>query len=520
MKAAADRKSSFGTDTRGEGAPVRAVQYVRMSTDRQQYSTRNQSEANHDYAALHGMIIVRTYADEGKSGLTVRGRAALKRLIGDIEAGRADFAAVLVYDVSRWGRFQDADEGSYYEHICKRAGIQVHYCAEPFRNNGDVYAAIVKTIKRAMAAEYSRELSVKAFAGQQFLARLGFRMGAPPPYGTRRRLVDSSGAAKGVLDRGQRKSLQVDRVILMPGPPEEIAVVRRIFSTFVTKQKSEGVIARELNEEGIASGLPRPWTPARIRWLLRNEIYLGNVVWNRTSARLRGRARPNHPDAWVRRPWPFPPIVERAQFDAAQAIFRQRRAPFPKEEVLEALRRVARTHGFLDQRLIEASPGLPSVRRLYDEFGGVGKIRELIGAKGRLEPSDDELLAALRRLLRKKGHLTKLLVNASKAAPHASVYERRFGSLSAAYRLIGYENGRGSRLSDDEALEALREVLRKHGRLSTRLIERSKGTPSVFIYRTRFGSLVQAYELISYRGDYWNQQTRPSPKTARETSSE
>ncbi|MEO6246527.1 MAG: hypothetical protein ABIQ12_13930 [Opitutaceae bacterium] len=27
------------------------------------------------------------------------------------------------YDVSRWGRFQDADESGYYEYICKRAGI-------------------------------------------------------------------------------------------------------------------------------------------------------------------------------------------------------------------------------------------------------------------------------------------------------------------------------------------------------------------------------------------------------------
>jgi glycosyltransferase involved in cell wall biosynthesis len=45
---------------------------------------------------------------------------------------------------------------SYYEHICKRAGIKVHYCAEPFKNDGTIYAAIVKSIKRAMAAEYSR----------------------------------------------------------------------------------------------------------------------------------------------------------------------------------------------------------------------------------------------------------------------------------------------------------------------------------------------------------------------------
>lgn len=49
------------------------------------------------------------------------GRDALKDLIAVVQNGKADFAYILVYDVSRWGRFQDADESAYYEYICKRA---------------------------------------------------------------------------------------------------------------------------------------------------------------------------------------------------------------------------------------------------------------------------------------------------------------------------------------------------------------------------------------------------------------
>jgi DNA invertase Pin-like site-specific DNA recombinase len=71
-----------------------------------------------EYAARHGFELVRTYADEGKSGLSIEGRDALRRLIGDVEARRADFQAVLVYDVSRWGRFQDADEAAHCEFLC------------------------------------------------------------------------------------------------------------------------------------------------------------------------------------------------------------------------------------------------------------------------------------------------------------------------------------------------------------------------------------------------------------------
>src|SRR5262245_10600242 len=95
---------------------VRAAQYVRMSTEHQQYSTANQADVIREYAQRRGFEIVRTYADEGKSGLSVAGRDSLRQMIDDVQSGRADYRAILVYDVSRWGRFQDADESAYYEY--------------------------------------------------------------------------------------------------------------------------------------------------------------------------------------------------------------------------------------------------------------------------------------------------------------------------------------------------------------------------------------------------------------------
>src|SRR5882672_9829681 len=178
-----------------------------MSTEHQKYSTENQGEAIRQYAAQRGLEIVRTYADEGKSGLRLDGRDALKQLIDDVQRGRANFQTILVYDVSRWGRFQDADESGYYEYTCKRAGISVQCCAEQFENDGSAVATIVKSVKRAMAGEYSRELSTKVFAGQCRLVELGFRQGGPPGYGLRRRLIDQSGIAKAELTKGEQKSI-------------------------------------------------------------------------------------------------------------------------------------------------------------------------------------------------------------------------------------------------------------------------------------------------------------------------
>ncbi|WP_458163543.1 recombinase family protein [Bradyrhizobium sp. 18BD] len=105
--------------------PTRAAQYVRMSRDSQRYSTANQAEVIAAYARDRNITIVRTYADEGLSGLAIHWRDGLKALIADVESGHAEFDCVLVYDVTRWGRFQNLDESAYYEFMCQRAGITV-----------------------------------------------------------------------------------------------------------------------------------------------------------------------------------------------------------------------------------------------------------------------------------------------------------------------------------------------------------------------------------------------------------
>ncbi len=150
-------------------------------------------------------------------------------MIEDVQAGRADYAAILVYDVSRWGRFQDADESAYSEYQCRRAGIEVHYCAEQFENDGGPTSTIIKSVKRAMAGEYSRELSTKVFKGQCRLIELGYRQGGAPGFGLRRMLINLAGEQKGLLGRGEQKSLQTDRVILVPGPEDEIRLVGWIY---------------------------------------------------------------------------------------------------------------------------------------------------------------------------------------------------------------------------------------------------------------------------------------------------
>jgi DNA invertase Pin-like site-specific DNA recombinase len=391
---------AFGAGRGGEisGKPVRAAQYVRMSTEHQKYSTENQAEAMQQYAARRGIEIVRTYADAGKSGLSLDGRGALKQLIEDVQNRTADFTIILVYDISRWGRFQDADESAYYEYICKRAGISVQYCAEQFENDGSPVSTIVKGVKRAMAGEYSRELSVKVFTGQCRLIELGYRQGGPPGYGLRRRLVDQTGAAKGELSRGEHKSIQTDRVVLIPGPREEVDTVRWMYRSFVKKGKPEREIANTLNERGIMTDLGRPWTRGTVHQVLINEKYIGNNVWNLGSFKLKRKRVRNSPEMWIRAEGAFDPIVDQSLFEAAQKIIRERSHKLSNEEMIALLQRLLQDRGYLSGLIIDETERLPSSSAYQSRFGSLLRAYELVGFTPDRDYRYIEINRALRRM--------------------------------------------------------------------------------------------------------------------------
>jgi DNA invertase Pin-like site-specific DNA recombinase len=391
---------ALGAGRNGEisGKPIRAAQYVRMSTEHQKYSTENQSEAMQEYAARRGIEIVRTYADQGKSGLSLEGRDALKQLIDDVQTKKTDFSTILVYDVSRWGRFQDADESAYYEYICKRANISVQYCAEQFENDGSPVSTIVKGVKRAMAGEYSRELSVKVFTGQCRLIELGYRQGGPPGYGLRRSLIDQAGAAKGELSRGEHKSIQTDRVVLVPGPAEEIDTVRWMYRSFVKEGKLESEIAAVLNERQVTTDLGRPWTRGTVHQVLINEKYIGNNVWNRGSFKLKRKRVRNSPDMWIRAEGAFEPIVDRSLFEAAQAIIRERSHKLSNDEMIAVLQKLLQDRGYLSGLIIDETEQLPSSSAYQSRFGSLLRAYELVGFTPDRDYRYIETNRALRRM--------------------------------------------------------------------------------------------------------------------------
>jgi len=378
--------------------PIRAAQYVRMSTEHQQYSTENQADVIREYAAKRGYEIVRTYADDGKSGLKMEGRNSLRAMIDDVQTGNANFGAILVYDVSRWGRFQDTDESAYYEYLCKRAGIDVHYCAEQFENDGGPAATIIKSVKRVMAAEYSRELSSKVFKGQCKLIELGYRQGGPAGYGLRRMLIDHSHKEKGILVRGEKKSLQTDRVILVRGPEEEVRTVQWIYQMFIRDNRTEREIAETLNAQGTLTDLCRPWTRGTVREILTNEKYIGNNIYNRRSFKLKKKRVINVPDMWVRREGAFDPIIGTEDFYTVQGIILARARRLTNDEMLDRLRTLLAKHATLSSFLIDAAEDMPTSSSYRTRFGSLVRAYQQAGYRPNRDYSFLEINRTIGRL--------------------------------------------------------------------------------------------------------------------------
>jgi DNA invertase Pin-like site-specific DNA recombinase len=383
-----------------------------MSTEHQQYSSAFQTFTMKSYAEKNNFTIVKTYID-WKSGLVLKRRKGLVKLLHDVVAGGQPYKAILVYDVSRWGRFLDADEAAYYEFLCRRVGIPVHYCAETFSNDGSMTSTIMKSLKRVMAAEFSRELSEKVTLAMTRMVRDGLWPGAMPGYGLRRLLASNDRMPKCQMRFGERKNLRIDRTLVVPGPREEVAIVKEIFRLYGGEKKSFLHIAGRLN----ALGIPRvcndsnvPWTYQAVRQIVLNEKYTGSLIWGRYTQKLRSHYRPVPKEKWIVVPNAFTPIVDREAFEAAQSIW------------------------------------LRKTRRL----------------------SDEEFLERIQSLLKKKGRLTARIINESSLTPSCTAYEGRFGSLDKVYELIGYKRTDTStlrQLSHSHMLGLYRSVYRRLRRL-------------------------------------------------------
>jgi len=403
--------------------------------------------------------------------------------------------------------------------------VRVVYCAEPFGDDVAPITTIIKHLKRVMAGEYSRELSVKLSRAHLQQAQLGFRQGGKLIFGFRRLLVDPARNPRQVLNGGERKALSSDKVTVIPGPPEELAVIRRIFKLYVRYQLSISRIATRLAKAGIRGYGDKPLGAPTIRHLLSNELCIGQMTYNVTTKRLQGRTLRNPEQSWIRFS-AFEPVVPVTQFLKAQKRLRSASPRWDNEAITDSLRSLLAQKGRLSQALINIAEGAPSAETVVNHFGSLHAAYAAIGYEPPARPpfgmngkywSKQAVLTGLKKLYADQGRISNRLIDRFAGLPSPVHIRRHFGSISDAMRQAGLpvlshsevqrrawqrrkaagcdEYYLGVRWADAKLLRALRQLHNEYGYISASLVDQNGSTPSAYYFVKRFGSLTQAKVL-------------------------
>jgi hypothetical protein len=265
-------------------------------------------------------------------------------------------------------------------------------------------------------------------------------------------LVDQQGQPRCVLQPGERKSIATDRIILIPGPPDEIAIVRDVFRLYVVERLSPAEIAKLLNDRSVPWQDERGWSRNIISNIVSNPKYIGTNVSNRHSGKLRHRRVRNPQEMWIQRENAFEGIVDPVLFRQAEALSASRTRFYSNEELLQHLREFAEKYGTLTERQISADPAMPCSEVYNTRFGGLLEAYKLIGyqptrdysyvARDRkLLPMRKNLVAAISAVIVKAGSSvrqdarTKLLVINKKCKLRVSVARCRLIGQSQSWLL-------------------------------------------------------------------------------------
>jgi DNA invertase Pin-like site-specific DNA recombinase len=283
---------------------MKGVVYARFSSDLQrEASIEDQIRLCRERIEEQGWQYLQACADRGVSGASTL-RPAYQRLLEDARAGQFD--VVVAEALDRLSRDQE-DVAALFKRL-RFAGVRLFTLAE-----GDISELHVG-LKGTMNALFLKDLADKTRRGLSGRVREG-RSAGGLCYGYE--IVHESGIT-GEQIRGGRRIKEV-----------EAATVRRIFTLF-QHGESPRAIARKLNAEGVFGPRGRPWSDTTIRGhhgrgtgILRNELYIGRLVWNRlryvkdpVSGKRRSRLNP--PNEWLLEEVPHLRIVEQLVWGAVQ----------------------------------------------------------------------------------------------------------------------------------------------------------------------------------------------------------
>jgi len=247
---------------------MRVVSYIRMSTAAQDASPDQQRAAIAAHAVKQGYAVAHEYADLGVSGDKTAKRPGFRRMIADGGAGKFD--RIIVYDRSRFGRFDSVEYGRWVQPL-REAGVELESVADGVENWDDLGGRITGLVAQEGKHALLLDISRATVRGQTAKAIENRGYAGPTPYGYRRALE--------LRGKSRLSTLSLD--------PETSPIVREIFQVYARADGSLSNVAAMLNDRGVMPirGGQR-WRRNAVQRILENEVYQGDAVWGR---RQKGR---------------------------------------------------------------------------------------------------------------------------------------------------------------------------------------------------------------------------------------
>ncbi len=255
----------------------KAVAYVRMSTDKQDYSIQSQKRSIEEYAKKNNYLIIKYFEDKGLSGRDAEKRPSFMNMIE--ESKKNYFNYVIIYDSSRFAR--NLEQSLIYKSILKKNNVNIISVTEPILDDDN--QLIADALFGAMNEMYSRKLSKVVKRGMKEKALKGEYISCAP-YG---------------YFKPKNKPLVIVE--------KEALIVKNIFNEFL-KGKSAYAIAKMLNDNNIKTKKGNKIDTRFIKKILTNPTYKGYYKFNSDNKTILTKS--NHI-----------PIIDEDTFEKAQILF-------------------------------------------------------------------------------------------------------------------------------------------------------------------------------------------------------
>jgi site-specific DNA recombinase len=290
------------------------------------------------FASENNFKINRWYEDDGISGDATEKRAGFQEMHRAATNGR-DFDVIIVWDLSRFGRFDSIEAGRWIDPL-RRAGVKLVTVKDGPADWNSFEGRVMSAINSEAKHQFLKGIAESASRGKVQRAQEGRLCGQAAPYGYDRMEVDQQGQQQGRLATGSRVRNRLWRVTLVPSDdPVRAETLKWLFDQYANTDIGLRSLAESLNGRGIPSPRDGAWWIGTVREILRNEVYTGDFIWAKRQMgkyrRISGTSvkkcesvemtaggnpsvRRNTPEEWIVVKNAHPALIDRSTFERVQ----------------------------------------------------------------------------------------------------------------------------------------------------------------------------------------------------------